>query len=200
VAVAVPLAVTSAASYFGADADRALENRGTVLAQRRALTRLNANCAGMPLNTEDLACRAFLIVRQECLDRQSLRLETGCPDTNDLARIAEVQAALEKGAEVPSLQEGVLPSVTRAAANALRISDLMPSDRLALRHAIQLGSCSKKLPQAMYLLCTEMVGENVRAAPVGLLNDIAKVQADRLARQSSSIRASGVVANPNYRR
>ena len=188
-AVLLPLAIVSArGSTFDLQQsrDRALDNKATLSAQRQSLTRLNARCGSESMDTKDLSCRAYLMVQKECLQRQSIRQQTGCPGINDMNRITDVLRTLESGVSDPAL--GAAPAQKSSVPLAvINLKSLPPSDRLALRHTMQIGYCSEKLPQALYVLCSTTVGDNKKSAPMGLTNDIAKIQADRLKKQAEKL-------------
>lgn len=187
IVIAVPLTANAIVSAMGGHysatlQEEALGNKDASRAQRRALTRLNANCENAPEDTKDLTCKAYLIVQKECLVRQGIRVNTGCPELNDVSRISAVEAALVRGDPVPAVGEEEASSASSVHSSAqvdVSWDDLAPSDRLTLRRLIRLQICSPKLPLAMYMLCTEAVGNESGSVPSGLLNDIAKVQADQ---------------------
>ncbi|MFH0851890.1 MAG: hypothetical protein V1876_04045, partial [Candidatus Peregrinibacteria bacterium] len=68
------------------------------------------------------------------------------------------------------------------------LNDLAPSDRLAVRRAVRVQYCSKKLPQAMYLLCTSLLGENQKdGSPIGLTNDQQQIRSAQRSAQPSTL-------------
>ncbi|MDD5751675.1 MAG: hypothetical protein PHS73_04115 [Candidatus Peribacteraceae bacterium] len=195
IVMAVPLTTHAIVSAMGGHysetlQERALGNQANIRAQTRALTRLNARCQNAPEDTKDLSCRAYLVVQKECLARQGLRTSTGCPEINDIARIAELEAALVRGEDLPAAETGDSASVSSAHAAAAAVSwdDLTQSQRLTLRRLIRLRYCSTRLPLVMYTLCTEAVGSEQGTVPTGLLNDLAKVQADQQSSIGKSLR------------
>jgi len=181
-AVAAPLIVSAMGTGYsnGAMREQALANQDNVRSQRRLLTRLNERCNRVTEQTADLSCRAYLIVQKECLARQSIRQQTGCPVINDLVRITQVQEALARGESVSSAasSSSSSSSSTKEHGTAVKptMADLSASQRLQVRHAIQLKNCSDKLPEIMYQLCIDVVGENENPAPVGLTNDLGNIQ------------------------
>lgn len=192
VVVAVPfttalLKETEASHYSATLQKQASENLPELRAARRALTRLNGSC-GREGVKQDAVCQAYAVVQKECLARQNPNfLNTGCPTINDMARITQIQKALERGDPIPTLQPASSSAAEHAAAGGASLKDLKPSDRNAVRRAIRVQNCSKKLPQAMYLICSAMVGDNQQAAPVGLTNDLAKIQSERASKTPATI-------------
>lgn len=167
--------------------EQAAENTPALKATRRALTRLNARC-GRDGEKQDAVCQAHTIVQKECLARQDeYFLDTGCPTINDMARVTQIQKALERGDPVPALQGASSSAAEHAAASGASLNDLKPSERNAVRRAIRVKNCSKKLPQAMYLICSAIVGENQQAAPMGLTNDLAKIQSERATKTPATL-------------
>lgn len=187
-AVAVPMATAylSDGHYSETLQDQAFSNQADLRSARRALTRLNARC-GREGEKPTAACEAYAIVQKECLARQSEYFQnTGCPTINDMTRIAAVQSAIEMKQPVPEIGEepqssAASSSVASVHEAALTIQDLSPSERLAMRRAIRVRYCSKKLPAALYLLCTSLVDQQ-QEIPTGLLNDL---QQNRLKQESS---------------
>ncbi|ALM10050.1 MAG TPA: hypothetical protein DEB30_03340 [Candidatus Peribacter riflensis] len=183
VVIAIPLSTAllkeQGGHYSQTLQDEALGNQAESRATRRALTRLNARC-GRVGEKLDAACEAYAIVQQECIDRQDQYFQnTGCPTLNDMVRIAAVQRAIEMKQPIPAIGKEVRSSSSasaHAAAGGLTIKDLAPSDRLAMRRAIRVQYCSKKLPTAMYVLCTSLVRELQDAAPTGLTNDLQQIR------------------------
>jgi hypothetical protein len=179
VAVAVPLATAylSDGHYSGTLQDQAFGNQTELKATRRALTRLNERC-GREGENPSAACEAYAIVQKECIARQSAYYEnTGCPTINDMARIVKVQSAIEMKQAVPSIEETAASSSTVSlhgtAASGITLDDLQPSERMAVRRAVRVRFCSKKLPQAIYLLCSSLLGEGQKSgSPTGLINDL----------------------------
>jgi len=191
--IAVPLtthAIVSATGHYSADLqERALGNQENIRALTRAMKRLNARCQNAGEQTTDRTCQAYRLVQQECLARQGLRTSTGCPEINDIQRIMDMEAALVRGESLPSAASEASSSVSSvhtAATPEISWDDLTQSERLTLRRFIRLQYCSTKLPNAMYVLCIEAVGNEQGTVPSGLLNDLAKVQAD----QDSGIKKS----------
>lgn len=186
IAVVVPLATAylSDGHYSGTLQDQAFGNQAELKATRRALTRLNARC-GREGEEPTAVCEAYMIVQKECLARQSQYYEnTGCPTINDMARIAAVQRAIEMKDPIPAIGEEATSSSSSVSVHeaALTIQDLSPSERLAMRRAVRIKYCSKKLPQALYLLCTSLVDEQ-QEIPTGLMNDL---QLNRVRQESST--------------
>ncbi|MDD4628916.1 MAG: hypothetical protein PHE68_06055 [Candidatus Peribacteraceae bacterium] len=174
VAVAAPFLVSAMGTghFNQLMSEQALANKETIRAQRRLLTRLNSQCGRETEQTKNIVCKAYLIVQKECLARQSIRQQTGCPVINDLVRIAQVQEALIKGEPISGSGASASSAAGHGTAVKPTMKDLSASQRLQLRHAIQMKYCSEKLPEIMYLLCIEAVGENQSSAPLGLINDI----------------------------
>ncbi|MDO8468515.1 MAG: hypothetical protein Q7S29_02035 [Candidatus Peribacter sp.] len=194
VAIAVPMATAflkDNGHYSETLQDQAFGNQTELKATRRALTRLNARC-GREGVKPDAVCEAYAIVQKECLKRQSQYFEnTGCPTINDMARIATVQRAIEMKQPVPAIEDGSSSSAPShaAAASGLTIQDLAPDQRLAMRRAVRVQYCSKKLPQALYLLCTSLVGAQLQdAAPTGLGNDLQQIRTTRRTSQPSTLK------------
>ncbi len=188
VAVVFPLATAylSDGHYSQTLQDQAFGNQTQLKATRRALTRLNARC-GREGEEPTAVCEAYAIVQKECLARQSQYYEnTGCPTINDMARIAAVQSAIEMKQPIPAIGEEATSSSSSSSesghAAALTIQDLSPSERLAMRRAVRIKYCSKKLPQALYLLCTSLVDQEMNEIPTGLMNDL---QQNRLKQEST---------------
>jgi len=192
IAIAVPMATAflkDGGHYSGTLQDQALGNQTELKATRRALTRLNARC-GREGVKPDAVCEAYAIVQKECLKRQSQYFEnTGCPTINDMARIAIVQSAIEMKQPVPTIEETEQSSSAAAhdAASTLTIQDLDPSDRLAMRRAVRIKYCSKKLPQALYLLCTSLVDQQ-QEIPTGLTNDQQQLRIKRESTEPSTLK------------
>lgn len=207
VSVTVPFATallkgTEASHYSATLQEQAGENLPGLRATRRALTRLNARC-GRDGEKQDAVCQAHTIVQKECLARQDeYFLDTGCPTINDMVRVTQIQKALERGDPVPALQGASLyqssapassgagqasSAAEHAVASGASLKDLSPSDQNAVRRAIRVKNCSSKLPQAMYLICSAIVGENQQAAPMGLTNDLAKIQSERASKTPATI-------------
>lgn|GEM_PF-2229108 len=159
--------------------DQALGNQAELKATRRALTRLNARC-GRIGTVQDTACKAYAIVQQECFDRQQKYFQdTGCPTINDMVRISEVQKALDSKKAVPDFSKSSFSSSSPASAHAAAVSsaattfnDLSLRDQNAIRQAVRVKYCSVKLPQALYLICSALVGEDRHVAPTGFGNDL----------------------------
>ncbi|MDD5103365.1 MAG: hypothetical protein PHX93_03110 [Candidatus Peribacteraceae bacterium] len=195
VAVVVPMATAllkeQSGHYSQTLQDQALGNQTELKALRRALTRLNARC-GRAGEEQDTVCEAYMIVQKECLARQSQYYEnTGCPTINDMARIATVQSAIETKQPVPSIEETSRSSsaAVHEASAGLTLEDLAPSDRLAVRRAVRVQYCSKKLPQAMYLLCTSLLGANQKdSSPIGLTNDLQQVRSAQRSAQPATLK------------
>jgi len=193
VAIAVPMATAflSDGHYSQTLQDQAFGNQTELKATRRALSRLNERCV-REIEKSSAVCEAYTIVQNECIARQSQYYEnTGCPTINDMARIANVQSAIEMKQPIPAIgEEGSSSSATHAAAAGdLTIQDLEPSERMAMRRAVRIRYCSKKLPQAMYLLCTSLVGEQLQdAAPTGLGNDLQQIRTTRRTSQPSTLK------------
>lgn len=195
VAILVPMAtayLSDGGHYSQTLQDQAFGNQTELKATRRALTRLNARC-GREGVKPDAVCEAYAIVQKECLKRQSPYYEnTGCPTINDMARIVKVQSAIEMKQPVPSIEETEQSSSAvahDAAPAALTIQDLAPDQRLAMRRAVRVQYCSKKLPQALYLLCTSLVGDQLQdAAPTGLGNDLQQIRTTRRTTQPSTLK------------
>lgn len=193
VAVVVPLATAylSDGHYSETLQNQAFSNQTELKAARRALTRLNARC-GREGEKPNAACDAYAIVQKECLARQSQYYQnTGCPAINDMVRIAAVQNAIEQKLPVPAIGEEAASSSSSAHAAAapdLTIQDLAPSERLTMRRSVRVKYCSKKLPQALYLLCTSLVGEQLQdAPPTGLGNDLQQIRSAKRSTQPSTL-------------
>jgi len=178
-AVSAPLLVSAmgTGSFNNVMKEQALANQDTVRSQRRLLTRLNGQCNRATEKTTNPSCKAYLIVQKECLARQSIRQQTGCPVINDLARIAQVQEALANGEPIPAIGAATSSSSKgHGTAATPTMDDLSASQRLQVRRAIQLKYCPAKMPLLMYQLCRDAVGENESPAPTGLLNDLSNIQ------------------------
>jgi len=196
VAVIVPMATAylkDGGHYSQTLQDQALGNQTELKATRRALTRLNERC-GRAGEKQDAVCEAYAIVQKECIARQNQYYEnTGCPTINDMARITKVQKALEMHQAVPSIEETAASSsassLHQAAASGITLEDLQPSERMAVRRAVRVQYCSKKLPQAIYLLCSSLLGENRKdSSPAGLINDQQLIHSEQLSSQPSTLK------------
>lgn len=196
VAVVIPMAtalLSDGGHYSETLQEQALANQPELRAARRALTRLNARCAGGD-EDQDVVCEAYAIVQRECFTRQKKYFQdSGCPEINDMPRILQVQEALEAGQPVPSAGEAVSSAgaALRPAADsgALTLSDLPPSERLAMRRAVRLQYCSKKLPTAMYLLCVSLLGNDVEGTrPAGFGNDLQQMRSSQHSAQPSTLK------------
>lgn len=188
----VPMTTALKASVGGHYNDtlqqEALGNQAELRATRRALTRLNAQCA----TGEETAavCRAYRIVQKECFARQQKYFQdTGCPSMNDMKRIAAVEQAIEAGEDVPTDQlSSPADPVRGAAGTAPSLKSLPKSDQLIVRTAIRVKYCSSKLPNALYILCRAYIGENQEAAaPTGLGNDLQRIRAARRSAQPTTL-------------
>ncbi|MDD5041176.1 MAG: hypothetical protein PHX87_02800 [Candidatus Peribacteraceae bacterium] len=192
VAVIVPVATAflkDGGHYSETLQDQAFGNQMELKATRRALTRLNARC-GRDGEQPSAVCEAYAIVQKECIARQSQYFEnTGCPTINDMARIAVVQSAIEMKQPVPAIGDVGSSSSSGSvhAAAGLTIQDLAPDERLAMRRAIRVKYCSKKLPQAMYLLCTSLVDQQ-QEIPTGLGNDLQQIRSAQRSAQPSTLK------------
>jgi hypothetical protein len=149
---------------------------------------------------QDAACQAYTIVQKECFARQSPYYQnTGCPTINDMTRITQVQKALERGEPAPALPGSSSSAAEQATAGGVTLKDLQPSERMAVRRAIQVKNCSKKLPQAMYLICSAVVGEDQQAAPMGLTNDLAKIREERATKRATTLKERIEMTEPVQR-
>jgi len=175
--------------------EQALGNQPELRSLRRALTRLNARC-NKPNEVQDNACKAYVIVQEECFARQNRYFQdTGCPTINDMVRIDEVQNALDSKEAVPALPGSSSSSLSSVSAHAAAVSssatkfdDLSTKDQNAIRQAVRVKYCSIKLPQALYLICSALVGEHQQDAPMGLGNDLQGIQAARHSAQSATLK------------
>lgn len=190
-AAAAPLLVSAMGTghYNEVMRQQALSNQDTVRSQRRLLTRLNGQCNRATEKTTNLSCKAYILVQKECLARQSIRQQTGCPVINDLARIAQVQEALVNGEPIPAIGAAFSSSSEgHGTAATPTMDDLSASQRLQVRRAIQLKNCPAKMPLLMYQLCRDAVGENESSAPTGLLNDISNIEQLRHAADGKTLK------------
>ncbi|MDD5623793.1 MAG: hypothetical protein PHI23_03735 [Candidatus Peribacteraceae bacterium] len=164
------------------------ENKATVRANTRTITRLNELCQGRVTasSATDPTCKAYWVVANECLKRRGLREDTGCPNVNDVTRIQLLKQKLLNGESIDGTGATVEESTVHSAASGLSASDLTPFERRTLHNATLTGSCSKKLPSTILLLCREIVGEeNLKSAPIGFTNDIQAIQAKKASPQPS---------------